>query len=224
MKAERAVWARTGAIVWVANAVQFLAVQLIVGAAWDTPYSWTANNISDLGNVHCGVWDESRPRYVCSPMHDAMNVSFALYGVLLLAGIVLTAAGGLWGAGRVSRAAQLLFVLNAGAWVVVGLAPADVDEDLHVLAAFVIMGLGNIGLALTACAPRGTPLGTLRPVSLAVAATGIVGAWLFFAQWDPGAWLGLGGLERLAAFAPGVWTLAAAGAALSGRVRSAVPA
>ncbi|MFG2496870.1 DUF998 domain-containing protein [Streptomyces sp. NPDC048441] len=199
--------------------------QVIVGAAWkgraNTPYSWASNNISDLGNVHCRTWDDSRPRYVCSPMHDVMNVSFAVHGVLLLAGVLLTSAGGLWGAARISRAAQALFAVNAGAWVLVGFVPADVNEDLHVLGAFLIMGIGGIGLILTGFAPRDALLGSLRPISLTIATTAALATWLFFAQQDPG--IGLGGMERVTAFAPDALMLVIAITALTRREPATPP-
>ncbi|WP_326690125.1 DUF998 domain-containing protein [Streptomyces sp. NBC_01795] len=197
--------ARIGAAAWIVAAVQFFAVQLAVQSGWRTPYSWATFNISDLGNVHCGKWDASRPRYVCSPLHDAMNVSFAVHGVLLLAGALLI--GGCWGRGGAAVAARVLFVLNCGGWVLVGLVPADVNENLHVLGALFIMGLGNIGLVCAGFLRRDSLFGDgrLRLVTLAIAAVAQLATWLFFAQADPG--IGLGGMERLAAFALDAWVL-----------------
>ncbi|WP_055552404.1 hypothetical protein [Streptomyces sp. NBRC 110028] len=42
------------------------------------------------------------------------------------------------------------FAVDSGAWVLVGLVPADADEDLHVLGALLIMGVGSVGLLLAA--------------------------------------------------------------------------
>ncbi|MGP3979413.1 DUF998 domain-containing protein [Streptomyces sp. 8N114] len=204
--------ARIGAVVWVVNAAQFLVVQLVVESAWRTPYSWKSYNISDLGNVHCGTWDVSRPRYVCSPLHDAMNTSFVVQGVLLLAGALLT--GVCWGRSGMSRAARILFLVDAAAWVLVGFVPADVDEDLHVLGALLIMGLGNIGLLCAGFTPRSSLFGRLRHITFAFAAAALLAAWMFFAQLDPGT--GLGGMERIAAFALQGWTLVMATAIFRG--------
>ncbi|MEV0373631.1 DUF998 domain-containing protein [Streptomyces sp. NPDC050636] len=195
--------ARIGAGAWIAATVQFLVVQLIVESAWRTPYSWASYNISDLGNVHCQTWDVSRPRYVCSPLHYAMNTSFVVHGVLLLAGMLL--AGACWGRSRLSASARILFLINTGGWVLVGLVPADIGEDLHVLGALLIMVLGNIGLVCSGFAPRGSLFGGLRPVTFSIAAAGVVSAWMFFGQYDPG--IGLGVLERGAAFALDAWAL-----------------
>ncbi|MCK7624417.1 DUF998 domain-containing protein [Streptomyces sp. RS10V-4] len=195
--------ARIGAAAWLVATAQFLLVQVVVGAAWPTPYSWAGNNISDLGNIHCRMWDVSRPRYVCSPLHDAMNLSFAVHGVLLLLGILATGAH--WGRSRLSLCARVLLAAGAGGWVLVGCVPADADENLHVLGALLIMGLGNLGLVCTGFLPGNALFGRLRPVSVLPAAAAVLAAWLFFGQHDPG--LGLGSLERIAAFAADAWTV-----------------
>ncbi|TJZ44526.1 DUF998 domain-containing protein [Streptomyces piniterrae] len=195
--------AKFAAAAWVVATVQLLVTQLVVQAAWRTPYSWASYNISDLGNVRCQIADVSRPRYVCSPLHDAMNTSFVIHGVLLLAGTLLSS--GCWGRGWISGSARTLFALTAGGWILVGFVPADVDENVHVLGAFLIMGLGNIGLICAGFAPRNSLVGRLRPITLPIAAVAVVSAWLFFGQHDPG--IGLGGMERIAAFALDAWVL-----------------
>ncbi|MDT0457305.1 DUF998 domain-containing protein [Streptomyces sp. DSM 41527] len=194
---------RIGAAAWIVAAVQFLVVQLVVEAGWRIPYSWAANNISDLGNISCRIWDDSRPRYVCSPLHDAMNASFAVHGVLLLVGMLL--AGACWGRGGISVSSRILLASSAGGWVLVGLVPADVDENLHVGGALLIMGLGNLGLLLTGFSSRGSLFGGLRSVTLSIAVVAGLAAWMFFGQHDPG--IGLGALERIAACALDVWSL-----------------
>ncbi|GAA2615880.1 DUF998 domain-containing protein [Streptomyces axinellae] len=192
-----------GAAVWLVAVAQFFAVQLVVQSGWRTSYSWATFNISDLGNVHCGMWDVSRPRYVCSPLHDVMNVSFAVHGVLLSAGALLL--GGCWGPGGMSVTARVLLLIGCGGWILVGSVPADVNENLHVLGALFIMGLGNIGLVCAGFLRRDSLFGRGRPrvVTLAIAAAAQLATWLFFAQADPG--IGLGAMERAAAFALDAW-------------------
>lgn len=202
--------AKAGAVIWIVAVAQFFVVQLVVESGWRTPYSWAANNISDLGNIHCGTWDASRPRYVCSPWHDAMNASFVAHGVLLLAGTLL--AGACWGRGGAAVTARILMAVNAGGWVLVGLVPADADENVHVLGALLIMGLGNLGLLCTGLVPGRSLFGRLRAVSLVLAALAVAAAGMFFAQADPGT--GLGGLERVAAFGVDAWALVMAVAML----------
>ncbi|ATL66562.1 hypothetical protein CRH09_10430 [Nocardia terpenica] len=209
---------RIGAVAWLVGAAQFLIAQLVVGAGWTTRYSWATNNISDLGNVGCGNWDESRPRYVCSPLHAVMNVSFIAQGVLLLVGVLLT--GAFWGRTAMSWAARVLLAVGAAGWVVVGLVPADVDENLHLLGALLIMGLGNIGLVCAGFLPRTTSFGRIRPVTRAFAAVAVLSAVMFFPGYGP--LIGTGGMERLAAFAVTAWTVIAAITAL-GRMPVGTP-
>ncbi|MFF4607245.1 DUF998 domain-containing protein [Streptomyces sp. NPDC001339] len=208
--------ARIGAAAWLLAAVQILVVQLVVESGWHTPYSWAQYNISDLGNVLCQIWDSTRPRYVCSPLHDAMNISFVVHGALLLAGTLLT--GACWGRSRISAGARILLAVSAGGWVLVGLVPADIDENLHVLGAMLIMGLGNLGLLCAGFAPADSLFGRLRPLTLAMAALAVLAAWMFFGQHDPG--MGMGGLERIAAFALDAWILVMALAILRARARA----
>ncbi|MER6949454.1 DUF998 domain-containing protein [Nonomuraea sp. NPDC000554] len=210
------VTAMIGAAVWLAGNAQFLLAQVIVGSAWPSGYSWAANNISDLGNVHCQMWDDSRPRYVCSPLHALMNTSFVVQGLLLLAGLLLT-GGACWGKGWLQGIARTLLAIDAGGYVLVGLVPADLDENLHLLGALLIMGAGNIGLLLAAFVPRPGLFRDLRTATLAIGLVAVAGAALFFTQHDPG--IGLGGTERVAVFTLEAWTLVMAVAVLRARRR-----
>ncbi|MBF9127657.1 DUF998 domain-containing protein [Plantactinospora sp. S1510] len=194
--------ARIGALCWMLAAPLFLAANVIVGLRWTRPpFSWAEHNISDLGNVGCGIWDTTRPRYVCSPWHDGMNVSVLVTAMLLAAGTVLT-----WhvaGSGRRARAAQSLLLLGAVGYALAAAYPADVDENAHVLGALLIMGMGNLGLLLAALAPRATTLGRLRALTLPMALLALAGTTLFFTQHGLG--LGVGGMERVAVFPLPVW-------------------
>ena len=58
---------RLGVHVWLLAPPLFLSANVITALAWrHPPFSWATNNISDLGNLTCGVWDTTRPREVCS--------------------------------------------------------------------------------------------------------------------------------------------------------------
>ena len=188
-----------GALCWAAAAPLFLTVNIVVGFAWDDPaFSWATNNISDLGNVTCGVWDTTRPRYVCSPWHDAMNVAFVLTAALLIAGLVLT--GRLWGRGKASR---WLMAFGAAGLGLAGAFPADTNENVHLLGALFVFGCGNAGLLTAGFARDDTLLARLRPVTLTLGVLGVAGSVLFIAQ--QGAGLGVGGMERVAVFPLPVW-------------------
>ncbi|MFG1652958.1 DUF998 domain-containing protein [Micromonospora sp. NPDC049275] len=193
---------RTGALCWVVAAPIFLVASLVTGLRWRQPaYSWATHNISDLGNVHCGIWDTTRPRYVCSPWHPLMNAAMLTTAVLLAAGLLLT-----WrslGRGGLVRSAQTLLLLAAGGYALAARYPADVDENLHVLGAFLIMGLGNVGLLLAGFAPNTTVLGRWRALTLAAGLTALAGTVLFFAQ--EGLGIGVGGMERVAVLPFPTW-------------------
>ncbi|MFI7523737.1 DUF998 domain-containing protein [Micromonospora globbae] len=194
--------ARVGALCWLAAAPLFLVANVVTGLGWRQPsYSWVAHNISDLGNVECGIWDSTRPRYVCSPWHPLMNATFLVTALLLVAGLVL--AWRALGRGVVVRVAQSMLLLAGVGYALAGAYPADVDENRHFLAALLIMGVGNIGLPLAGLAPRTTVLGRLRILTLAAGLTALVGSVLFFAQQEVG--IGLGGMERVAVFPFPVW-------------------
>lgn len=141
---------------------------------------------SDLGNVTCQVWDVSRPRYVCSPWHTGMNVSMIALGLLVAAGAVLL------------RRYRFLVVAAVG-FILAGLWPADVNENVHVLGALLIMGVGNIGLLVLAFRRREPR----RAFAALAAGTGLAGTCLFLSGHGLG--LGVGGMERVAAFPLLVW-------------------
>lgn len=191
---------RLGAAAWLLGTGQFLLTQIVVGAAWPHPYSWARNNISDLGNVHCQPWDG---RYVCSPWHPVMNASMVAYGLLTAVGLFALTRP--W---QRVRTARVMVLAAAAAFVLVGLAPADVDLDPHVLGALVIFGPGNLGLLLFGRPGAGVPA-VPRGAALACGAVGLVGAGLFLAGHDLG--LGMGGMERVAVFPMSAWTLWTAG-------------
>ncbi|MFG1840776.1 DUF998 domain-containing protein [Micromonospora sp. NPDC049175] len=193
---------RAGALCWAAAAPVFLVANLVTGLRWRQPaYSWATHNISDLGNAHCGIWDTTRPRYVCSPWHPLMNASMLVTAVLLAAGLLLTWR--LLGRGGVVRSAQVLLLLASGGYALAALYPADIDENLHVLGAFLIMGIGNVGLLLAGFAPDTTTLGRRRRLTLAAGLVALVGSVLFFAQQGLG--IGVGGMERVAVLPFPLW-------------------
>jgi hypothetical membrane protein len=181
-----------GAWLCVAALPLFLMAQLLVAGAWRTPYSWSANNISDLGNVGCGPWGDNR-RYVCSPLHHVMNTGFVLIGLLIVSGVIL-----LWGSAHLGNRASNLMILLAGCgYVVVGLAPADLHENIHVVVgAIPIFFAGNAAMVLAA-------IGSGRPhavgfIALLLGAVGLRGTLLFLQHRYLG--LGMGCMERVAAW------------------------
>lgn len=195
--------ARIGYSAWVAGVVQFFAVHWFVESAWARPYSWARNNISDLGNAHCALQSDPEPRYVCSPEHAAMNASFIALGTLLVVGIALT--GALWRRGSASTVTRFLLAGAGVGFVLAGLAPADVHENQHVLGALLIMGTGNIGLLLAGARLAENVSGPLRRLTTLLGITALTAFGLFLSGHYLG--LGMGGMERVAAFPLLAWAL-----------------
>jgi hypothetical membrane protein len=198
---------RLGAYSWLLATPLFLAANVITALAWrHSPFSWATNNISDLGNVTCGMWDTTRPRQVCSPWHVAMNSATIATGVLLALGVLLTWSA--LGRGVATKTAQLLTLTGAGGYILAGTYPADVNENNHFLAALLIFVLANVGMLVASLARQSPVLGPMRGVSLALGLTGLAGTALFWAQVDLG--FGIGGMERIAVFPLLTWTVAVA--------------
>ncbi|MEW2593013.1 DUF998 domain-containing protein [Micromonospora aurantiaca] len=190
---------------WLLAAVSFLAANVVVGLAWDQPrFSWAEHNISDLGNVTCGVWDSSRPRPVCSPWHPAMNAVFVGAGLLLALGALL--AHRALRPGRAATVTVASAVAAGSGYVLAGLHPADVDENLHVLGALLVFAFGNAAL-LAAALGRSPLLRELRAVSAFLGLLGLAGTVLFLSRVDAG--IGVGGMERVAVFPLFAWVTVA---------------
>ncbi|MGQ4416263.1 DUF998 domain-containing protein [Streptomyces sp. SAS_269] len=196
---------RIGYAAWVAGVVQFFVVHVIVESAWARPYSWARNNISDLGNAHCAMQPDPEPRYICSPEHGLMNASFIALGALLVVGVALT--GALWRGGATAIVARCLLACAGPGFALAGLAPADVHENRHILGALLIMAMGNIGLLLAGVGLAGDVPSPLRWATSLLGMAALAAFGLFLSHRYLG--LGMGGMERVAAFPLLAWTLAA---------------
>lgn len=215
---------RIGYSAWVVGVVQFFVIHGIAESAWARPYSWARNNISDLGNAHCALQSEPEPRYICSPEHGLMNVSFIVLGVLLVVGAALT-GGVLWRRGPAAAVARLLLAGAGVGFVLAGLAPADVNENQHLLGALLIMAAGNIGLALAGFGLAEHVPAPLRWGTSLLGITAITAFGLFLSHNYLG--LGMGGMERVAALPLLFWALAVGGRGLirrAGRMHEAMSA
>ncbi len=193
---------RAAGAVWMC-AVQFFIAQIVVQWAWTTPFSLADNFISDLGNTTCGVYNSS---YVCSPWHTLMNISFSLQGVIILAGSILA-----WPVFQRERSQALIFwllALTGIGMIGVGLFPEDVSNRGHVISAGIQFITGNLAIALIGI--RCKTVNLKRGWLAASALLGIVGlaATLLFAS-GYGLGLGIGGMERVAAYTFPAWLIAA---------------
>lgn len=190
---------RAGALALIVGTLQFFIFHVIVESAWPEPYSWAHNNISDLGAVGCRPW-EGDGRYVCSPLHVWMNASFVIQGVSLVTGLVLTRP--LWRSFLTRTSLVFIFLAGIG-WILVGVAPADVDENLHVLGALSIFFCGNIGLLFVDDQAARDGTRTVRAYFRPLGTIGLVATAMFLGQ----IYLvfGMGGMERFAVFPLQIW-------------------
>ncbi|HSX14752.1 MAG TPA: DUF998 domain-containing protein [Candidatus Saccharimonadales bacterium] len=186
-----------GPIFWMVSFQYYLA-QLIVAAAWTIPYSITINTISDLGNTVCGIYNG---RYVCSPRHALMNVSFVTLGITMMIGAVLIYQefrenlGGLIG---------FSFMGLAGlGTILVGLFPENVNATWHQLGAALPFFVGNLSmiiLGLSLDIPRPLKIYTLFSGFISLTAAVLFTSHHFLS-------LGGGGMERIAAYPQTMWII-----------------
>jgi hypothetical membrane protein len=196
---------RIGAIVWVL-AIQFFIAQFVVQSAWATPFSLTTNYISDLGNTTCGPYPATSGAYVCSPWHAWMNASFMLLGVTILLGAALVRRA--FPPGLLSAAGLLLVALAGPGVIMVGLFPENVDIAKHSLGAGVEFVSGSLGMIVLGIALAATRRHAwLATFSIGAGVVGLLATGLFVAGQYLG--LGIGGMERLAAYALPVWLIVA---------------
>lgn len=133
-----------------------------------------------------------------------MNGSIVLLGVAIVLGVVL--AGPLWARAGTPRSARLLLGAAGAGWITAGLVPGDVDEEVHPLGALGVFVAGNLGLILAGLRSRGSGRTALRVGAVFLGVLGTVATVLFFSGEYLG--LGLGGMERVAAYALPVATFA----------------
>src|SRR5215213_4202882 len=130
-------------VIWVC-AAQFFLAQVIAQSRWTTPFSLATNYISDLGNTTCGLYPAVTGKYVCSPWHTLMNVSFVLQGIIILFGAGLARRA----FARLRRVVLVfpLLVVTALGMVGVGWFPEDVNNGAHVMSAGTQFITGNAAM------------------------------------------------------------------------------
>jgi hypothetical membrane protein len=194
---------RQGAIIWIA-AVQFFLAQIVVQAAWTTPYSLTANYISDLGNTACAPYPAGSTMYVCSPWHALMNASFMLLGLIILAGVALTWRA--FPAGRAPTTGLFLLALAGPGEILVGLFPENVNITPHSIGAAAHFVAGNLGVVVLGVAMAARRRQTaLALFSIVCGGLGLLATALFITGHYWG--LGIGGMERVAAYPLPLWLI-----------------
>ena len=204
MPHETAPAVRTGAIAWVV-AVQFFITQIVVATAWPRHFSLKTDYISDLGNTVCGAYPTGSTHLVCSPWHLAMNLSFMVLGITMIVGAWLTRDA--FPSGWVRTLAAVLFTLAGIGVFIVGMYPENTNNARHVLGAGVNFVSGNIALIVfgLALAQRATHRSLMTVFSLFCGAAGLFATLLFVSGHFLG--IGLGGMERVAAYPMTVWQI-----------------
>ena len=187
----------------------YLAFEFIAAMAWvDPPYDWAANYISDLGFADCAVVEGMR---LCSPLHPLMNAGFLVQGTVFTIGSVLVVRLMLTEHWKRVLVGSLLVLSGAGTFLVgifhqsLGLYDAGLNV-FHVLAAFLAIGAGNIGIVLLGLLVLGQR--EWRGYGIAVVVIGAIGiaaGLLLLARNDLG--LGIGVIERIAVYPLNAWTI-----------------
>jgi hypothetical membrane protein len=210
----------------VLSVLQYFAAEAAVIAAWagPRPYDLRTGYISDLGALHCGVFDG---REVCSPLNWLMNASFVVQGLGMLLGALLLSSGLLRVAalararvqpGRpmpwlAAAAVRVLTGMAGAGTVIVGLVPEDAGSGWHysgavlyfITGAAALLVLGILWLRKTIMAWFILACGTVSAAAL------VTGGLTRMAVPEPGT------LERLMAY-PVTVGMAAAGLIIAQRV------
>jgi len=196
---------RRGAFIWVL-VIQFFIAQIIVQSAWTTPFSLTANYISDLGNTACGPYPVGSSMYVCSPWHAGMNASFMVQGLIILVGVALIYRA--FPAGRTRTLGLVLLALAGPGSILVGLFPENVNITPHTIGAAAHFVSGNLGIVVLGIALAATHRqSALAIFSIILGSVGLLATALFISGHFLG--MGIGGMERFAAYPLPLWLIMA---------------
>lgn len=191
---------RLGSIVWIL-AVQFFVAQIVVQWAWTTPFSLAHNFISDLGNTACGQYGNN---YVCSPWHALMNLSFGALGLTILLGANLIRSG--FPAGNLRTAGLTLLSLAGIGIILVGIYPENGNLPMHKVGAAGHFVIGNLSMILLGFGlMRGNRRQGLAAYSITSGLIGLAATALFISDKFLG--LGIGGMERVAAYPLPLWLI-----------------
>ena len=180
------------------SSLQYFIIQVLVSLRWSPPYSLSRDTISDLGNTACARFNG---RYVCSPLHELMNVSFILLGLTMIAGSILV--GPVVARRRAGSLGFVWMAVGGIGVVVVGLFPENSVPLFHGIGATLPFLIGNAGVVLIGITAELAPV--LRGVTLCAGLVSLA-ALVFYASGHYGG-LGEGGIERIVAYPQTVWLI-----------------
>lgn len=195
---------RIGGLIWIC-AFQFFVAQVLAQSQWTTPFSLKTNFISDLGNTICAIYPVLNGDYVCSPWHAVMNASFVLQGLIIFGGATFVRHALQKHYGTV---AYVLMVLTAIGLIGVGVFPENENHRAHILSAGAQFITGNAAMVVigVACmvARRWRAFAWFSAI---FGITGLLATWLFTNDYGLG--LGVGGMERVAAYTLPIYLIVA---------------
>lgn len=183
--------------IWILS-VQYFVIQIIVAFAYKTTYSLRFNTISDLGNSACSIYSG---RYVCSPLHNLMNVSFILLGLIMASGSLL-----IYQEFKKDRATLIGFSFTAVAGLgtlIVGFFPENTISFLHTFGASLPFLLGNVALVIFSVSLAIPKL--FRYYTFLSGILALIALIFFYTGHYLG--LGIGGMERIVAYPQTLWLI-----------------
>jgi hypothetical membrane protein len=186
-----------GPSLWVCTVQNFAAVAY-VSLAFEGGYDWAHNHISDLGNTACGWY---RGRYVCSPHHGVINLSYIALGAAMIVGALI-----IYQEFRYNRGAIIGFssiaIAGLGA-ILIGIFPENTVHWVHLLGSAMVFGIGNLAiitLGLSLKLPKWLHIYSVASGVIALTAVG-----LFITHTYLG--LGYGTLEHTATDSETIWMI-----------------
>ncbi len=199
-EAATAVWTRAcagAAFAWL-GCLQFFVAEQIARFGWQGHYSFRSNYISDLGARSCTA-------ATCSHWHTLMDGSFLLQGLLIATGAVLLPRR--LSPGAFGWAVRVLLLLSALGVAIVGYSPEDVDANFHISGARLHFGCGSLAMLLWGLASvlRRHDIPSAMPAFLAASVAIFGDALLYLGTGSLQNMLGIGSVERLAAYPLPLW-------------------
>ena len=178
--------------------LQYYLIQVVVALSFKMHYSILHNTISDLGNTACRIYAS---RYVCSPLHVALNLSTVILGLFMTIGSIL-----IYHEVRRNRGTlvgfSFLAIAGAGT-ILVGLFPENTTHNLHKIGALLPFLIGNIAILILGFAlaiPLSLRIYTILTGIISLTALGFYVNHIYLG-------LGIGGMERFVANPHSTWLI-----------------